>query len=712
MSTWKECIGYKTVGQLFSDESEGRCIIPAYQRHYTWEVSLIEELITDICRHIENNERKGEEAPPYHLGSVVLAQTKESSPYEIVDGQQRMLSLWLILHALGKLPPSDKLGFSEVREKANKFLKDIRGSLPYPSPDYSDDNSTKNLCNAYNYLKDLFQTRFQTTIKTDKIDQERFKDFLLRRTLMLVTVLPPQTDVSLYFERMNDRGEQMQATDVVKAYLFEKLSVVEQSQADTIWTACSNMSRFIQSNFEISSQNSDSSLSRTQLFTKNWTDFCPTESIDLFQNSEVCDKEKADSPANQTRPTFDVFLSKEIQTNSKGLDKNKETFLPVTDFAHLLLYALNIYEAEFKSSEPVALNEDNLITEFRLRLKNSNVENWGNAKVKEFLFTLLKCRWLLDTYVIKSTQEKEESWNVWRYEKTDNNNTSYCLTFKEEDSKNIRLLMSAMHCSNSNQNYKNWLDCVLRWLFENAPTKGIRELKENENADFVGNYQKFLRTLAFLLFAKTTNPAVHALRARQWSSDPTIIFENITNPDFEKSLNYRSISVYQLNYIDYLLYQKCAKAEAGSFMGLNEENLKLLKQKRSNFHFSSARTSIDHFVPQTRPKTFDMAVYEKIRIDDLANLSLMSPEQNTRHLNDNPLTKRTTISIKDSISLKTLILALSVEQLNLDHQNADWSKLPEKWNKLQQEFESLIIEDHEEEKKLLENMNHSDQKSP
>ena len=705
MVNWTECLGYKTVHQLFYDDCQERYVIPAYQRHYTWTVSLIEELITDICDHINT---KGKEVP-YHLGCLVLADTEKNERYEIVDGQQRLITLWLIINVLAKtLPAKDKLRFSEVRSEANEFLNSIR-TEPLDSKLDSDtaDNSTRNLHVAYTYLKELFQTQqyFQATVKTDSIDQETFKTFLLNNTKLLVTFLPPGTDVSLYFERMNDRGEQMQATDVVKAYLFEKLAADEQSLADSIWTACSNMSRFIQSNFKTSAQNLNSQLSRNRLFSDSYTDFVQRDGKDLFSLSEAEYKKDIVDPTDKDKLTLEDFLNNICQPNSKDSHDKPVTFLPVTDFPHLLLHALNLFES--KSAEPVALNENNLIDEFRHRLKDINGENWNGVQVKEFLFTLLKCRWLLDTYVIKSMQKDDESWNAWRYEKTAQGNTSYCLVFKEEDSKKIQLLMSAMHCSNSNKNYKNWLDCALRWLFEKAPTTNIKNLKEN--SDFADEYLGFLRTLAFLFFAKTAHPSEHSLNIRKWSSGRPLVFENFEKPDFKVSMSYPFISVYQLNYIDYLLYQKC---ESEFFMGLSAEHLKLLKQKREYFRFSSARTSIDHFVPQTRPETFDEAVYKDIDIDDLANLSLMSPEQNTRHLNDNPLTKMTTISIRDSISLKTLVLALSIKQLNLDPQNADWSKLAEKWNKMQQELESLIIEDYEEEKKLLENMNHSDQKSP
>ena len=136
--------------------------------------------------------------------------------YEIVDGQQRCVTLWLIIHALLKtldpnevLPAADKLKFSDVRPLANEFLKKIHKGetiTEKDEKDFSENGSTKNLLIAYHHLQELFQNKksFQKITGNDKITAKEFKDFLLYKTQLLQTVLPPNTDVSLYFERMND----------------------------------------------------------------------------------------------------------------------------------------------------------------------------------------------------------------------------------------------------------------------------------------------------------------------------------------------------------------------------------------------------------------------------------------------------------------------------------------------------------------------------
>ncbi len=700
MNDWKNKFGYKTVYELFFSEPEKHYEIPAYQRHFTWETSFIDELITDICSHFcPKYTDTFDNIGPYHLGSLVLAQKKNPSFYEIVDGQQRCVTLWLIIHALLKtldpnevLPAADKLKFSDARPLANEFLGKILKGETITDKDkkkFSEKGSTQNLLIAYHHLQKLFQNEksFQRITGNDKITREDFKDFLLNKTQLLQTVLPPNTDVSLYFERMNDRGEQMQATDIVKAWLFEKLSPSDQSYGETIWSACSNMSRFIQSNFETCPQNSQSPLTRKNLFSDQWTDFRPEKFNVIFPETQPENTDKENNQENNRRPSIEELLKKKCVTGNKNR-RNNETFVPVTDFSHLLLHALNIFEENL--SKPTALNEDKLLDEFEKRK-----DNWKKEEVKAFLFTLFKCRYLLDTYIIKSRGIEDESWNLWRYEKTENNNQNISLVFGKENqnARYIQLLLSALHCSNSNKNYKNWLDCTLRWLYHNAPTEDIEDIEDKQKKEFICRYQMFLRSLAFLFFVKSSDSA-YTDNLRKWASGNTEISLSFTMPDFEESLTYPVISVYRLNYIDYLLYEKYSEKE--EFLGIKKEKLNL-----STFRYSSARTSIDHFIAQTRPQGLSEDVYNQIKIHALANLSLMSSEQNTRHLNDAPIVKKDTIFGKNnadkiqktSLSIKTLVLALIVDDLKEND-----SLIPNKWQCLQEKLECLISEDYKNQK--------------
>ena len=68
--------------------------IPNYQRGYKWEISNVEDLLNDINNL--NNINKNEHC--LHNLTIIENENK----WEIIDGQQRLTTIFLILKYLGK----------------------------------------------------------------------------------------------------------------------------------------------------------------------------------------------------------------------------------------------------------------------------------------------------------------------------------------------------------------------------------------------------------------------------------------------------------------------------------------------------------------------------------------------------------------------------------------------------------------------------------
>lgn len=66
--------------------------IPGYQRPYKWQPEHVFQLLDDLVRH--RNKRR------YQLGTMVLYHPTKANVLEVVDGQQRLLTLTLIHHFL------------------------------------------------------------------------------------------------------------------------------------------------------------------------------------------------------------------------------------------------------------------------------------------------------------------------------------------------------------------------------------------------------------------------------------------------------------------------------------------------------------------------------------------------------------------------------------------------------------------------------------
>lgn len=114
----------KLVGDI-----KGVFYIPAYQRGYRWEKEHIEMLLNDIWENGDKN---------YSLQPVVVKKIEEDR-YELIDGQQRTTTIYLILNYIKKFLPSIEVKFSlsyQTREKSADFLSNPDEKLAEDNIDF------------------------------------------------------------------------------------------------------------------------------------------------------------------------------------------------------------------------------------------------------------------------------------------------------------------------------------------------------------------------------------------------------------------------------------------------------------------------------------------------------------------------------------------------------------------------------------------------
>ena len=92
--------------------------IPEYQRGYRWEKKQVEDLLNDLKDFID---KKSDKKEFYCLQPIVVYKTDENS-YDVIDGQQRLTTLYLILKALEKTIDENcdtqtiyKIGYSKYK---------------------------------------------------------------------------------------------------------------------------------------------------------------------------------------------------------------------------------------------------------------------------------------------------------------------------------------------------------------------------------------------------------------------------------------------------------------------------------------------------------------------------------------------------------------------------------------------------------------------
>ena len=80
------------VPQAATDIVPNEANIPIYQRPYTWKVDQVKKLISDF----QENTRRPNSNNEYFAGSILTTLDESTSPHDIIDGQQRYTTLFLI----------------------------------------------------------------------------------------------------------------------------------------------------------------------------------------------------------------------------------------------------------------------------------------------------------------------------------------------------------------------------------------------------------------------------------------------------------------------------------------------------------------------------------------------------------------------------------------------------------------------------------------
>ncbi|MDX2205334.1 MAG: DUF262 domain-containing protein [Hyphomicrobiaceae bacterium] len=225
---------------LHSVFKEQRYEVPFYQRPYAWEKEQAEDLFDDLL-NASTSTKKGEDT--YFLGSIVLFDGGSSGRHKIIDGQQRLVTLQLLLLAISQVIRKDKdrdelLAYvrstenvfagtkSEpvvtVSEKYQKFFS----KLVY-APDDVEKVDMKTLSKPeYNMLENY--TFFKDRIKIEKkFDPVRFGVFIMQRCLVASLRATQEESALRIFTVLNDRGVDLHPVDILKARLISSSGAAE-----------------------------------------------------------------------------------------------------------------------------------------------------------------------------------------------------------------------------------------------------------------------------------------------------------------------------------------------------------------------------------------------------------------------------------------------------------------------------------------------------
>ena len=424
-------------------------LVPIYQRNYAWGETQIEQLIEDIDSSIDGTDKN------YFLGNLIVNQT-DNNIYEVIDGQQRLTTLYLIEKYLGFVFAKEALRF-EAREKSNRTLAYISDRS---NTALIEELSSREILNGFQIVDNYF--------KNKNIDKKSFIQKLERVFLIRVQV-PQNIDLNHYFEIMNTRGEQLELHEIAKAKLLEVLeSEHDKNIAASIWEKCSDMNSYVQMNFDVSV--------RRSIFTEDWSSLSLSiRDFDSLKRKIPIGNESADK-----KSLLDILRDNTILNGSttQSEDEN-ERFESTISFPNFLLQVNAVMRK--LGEEDASLDDKNFL--------NNLSWAWSTpVKAKDFLFHLLKCRVLFDKYVLKREYARDYKetgkWSLQRLEKyRDNKKNSdkpkYVSTLGDEDNDNRRLrtLQSCLRITYTSPKTMHWITVVLSSLLENEETDIITLLE-------------------------------------------------------------------------------------------------------------------------------------------------------------------------------------------------------------------------------------------
>jgi len=230
-------------------------IVPDYQREYVWTEKEVHQLLEDIGEQIDAGTTR-----EYFIGTVLVSPTDQKNHYEVIDGQQRLTTFFLLLCALkhlfqgepqlqmiaGLISTSYVDSDGEVRtnlklepryESAGEVMaklveldtepQAVRAGIQ--AAGISSFGSLENLVNAYSTLYRYLKDNYDDTAKLKK-----YWGYLANN----VVFIQISTDVSSalkIFETINERGVGLNPMDLLKNLLFTQVKQTQFTQLKDEW---------------------------------------------------------------------------------------------------------------------------------------------------------------------------------------------------------------------------------------------------------------------------------------------------------------------------------------------------------------------------------------------------------------------------------------------------------------------------------------------
>lgn len=231
--------------------------IPAFQREYVWNEAQVTALLTDALDALFD-ERGSATTDEYFIGSIVAYLDPAGSVFQLIDGQQRITTLFIILCAIRDARASlndsvslnflqgmlqdeyqkpdgttgERLRLKPLYDDAGDVLERLaKGDIAVLRARKQSSKSATNMLTAYETVQEFLAEQFKDDVARIRL----FQASLTQRVRMVRIQTPGISDALRIFETINDRGVGLNALDLLKNLLFMHVDKADFDRLTTDW---------------------------------------------------------------------------------------------------------------------------------------------------------------------------------------------------------------------------------------------------------------------------------------------------------------------------------------------------------------------------------------------------------------------------------------------------------------------------------------------
>lgn len=216
-------------------EGNKQYVVPLFQRAYSWKKFQWEALWNDILELYRSDNRR-----PHFMGSIVTMPTSTIpegvSKYSLIDGQQRLTTIFILLCALrDKAKNIDDELSAEIHNTI--IVNPYKKGLDYYKlqPTQVDRKSFHSLINGQDHVNHSGITEcyvfFDKKIRQSNLDFSDLKKVICSYLSVVSVVLSTEDNPYLVFESLNAKGEPLTQADLIRNYFFLRINTENQDNA-------------------------------------------------------------------------------------------------------------------------------------------------------------------------------------------------------------------------------------------------------------------------------------------------------------------------------------------------------------------------------------------------------------------------------------------------------------------------------------------------